>query len=104
MSNDMEDDDDDVWVPEPYTPPLAGLVAKAAPTAVVEIGDPVEMMKSKMPQMVARAIQLGLESDKLTEVMALLKEMNDRVYGKAVQQIQADIRSVELKKIEVNFV
>jgi len=47
--------------------------------------DIVEMAKSGIPGLMRRAIVLAARSKKVHEVMSVLKELNDRAYGKAVQ-------------------
>lgn len=104
MSNELIDTEYmEAWKPEPKpSKPVAVMSHEVPEVALKE--DVVEMFRSNVPEVARHAMELALQSDKPAEVMAMLQVMLDRVYGKAVQQVQADIRSMVLQKIEVNFV
>jgi hypothetical protein len=54
------------------------------------IEDITELAKSELPALVAQAIELAKGSDKLSEVIAVIKELSDRAYGKATTKQEPD--------------
>ena len=55
--------------------------------------DMAELARSAVPELVRKAIILAAGSDKLSEVLSVLKELADRGYGKPAQTmaVKADI-------------
>jgi hypothetical protein len=101
------DEEGDIWVPEGV-----GVTGEVAVGEVREVGvvrfdvgmDVKKLMETNVAIVARDAMETILREGRASDKLALLGLMLDRVHGKAVQQISADIRSIELKKIEVNFV
>lgn len=97
--------EDDIWVPEVVG--CNAVSASPVSRAVIEFDasmDVKKLMETNVAVVARDAMQTILEEGRASDKLALLGLMLDRLHGKAVQQISADIRSIELKKIEVNFV
>ena len=69
--------------------------AEASP--VLTDTDITEMMRSELPQLVAHAIHLAKNTTRLGEVMTVVKEINDRLYGRPAQAVEmkGDIKVTE---------
>lgn len=62
--------------------------------------DPKDLMKSAIPELVVRAIELARKTKNLTQLMGVVKEMSDRVYGKPEQAVTA---KVEVSRTDVDM-
>lgn len=66
----------------------------AAPREVVEhivlpqTDDLIELAKSAVPHLARKAIILASESNRLQEVLSVLKEVSDRAYGRPAQSLE----------------
>lgn len=78
------DDNGDVYEVEDKPVPAPTV----APIDLPETDDIKELMKSAMPHIVRKAIQLAHSSGRLSDVMSALNAMADRVYGKAHQSVE----------------
>lgn len=54
-------------------------------------GDMQEIARMAVPELMAKAVMLARESESLRDVLAVLKELADRGYGKAVQGVQINV-------------
>ena len=60
----------------------------AKPVAEIKTQDIAEMARSELPRLVAHAIKLAHDSEKLSEVVSVIRELGDRGYGKAPQAME----------------
>lgn len=71
------------------------------PAATASVTDITELAKSELPALVAQAIALGKQSDRLNEVLALINTLADRAYGKPASSpatlVQVDARSLNIQ-------
>ena len=58
------------------------------PEDLPETDDLKELAKSAIPKLVRKAIRLAHKSERLNDVVAVLKELSDRAYGKPAQAIE----------------
>ena len=74
----------------------AAVPAPAEP--VLTDADITEMMRSELPRLVAHAIELAKNTTRLAEVMTVVKEINDRLYGRPAQAVEmrGDIKVTEV--------
>lgn len=56
--------------------------------------DPKEMMKAAIPEFIIKAIQLGRETDNLTQVLATLKLLHENVYGKPEVAMKMEVNNI----------
>lgn len=58
------------------------------PTELAETDDIKELARSAIPGLVRRAIALANASNRLGDVVSVLKELADRAYGKPAQAVE----------------
>lgn len=85
------------WKPNiigPDLKPRVEMTTQATSVSLVKNSgaDSIDLLcKSNIPAMWEKAISLGLQSDKPAEVLAILKEMLDRTYGKATEKVETEV-------------
>lgn len=85
------------WKPNiigPDLKPRSEMPVQATSTSLVKNSgaDSIDLLcKSNIPAMWEKAIALGLQSEKPAEVLAILKEMLDRTYGKATEKVETEV-------------
>ena len=91
--------ENDYWEPALIGPDLKPMVKNQSVVPVSASGvvknsgaDDIELLcKSNIPAMWEKAIALGLQSEKPSEVLSILKEMLDRTYGKATEKVETEV-------------
>lgn len=81
MAIRYDDNGDVVEVAEPQTVVIT-------PIDLPETDDLKELAASAIPHLVRRAITLANASNRLTDVVSVLKELADRAYGKPHQAVE----------------
>lgn len=61
------------------------------------------MSRQALPQLLHRAITLAMVSEKLSDVLAVAKEIADRGYGKSVQQATITHKNGDVRKAWAEF-
>jgi len=84
-----------------YEKPVAQV--DAPPQLPVDV-DFLTLVKSEIPALVAHAIALAKQSDKLNEVMTALNYLTDRAYGRAAQHIDMVSKSEQNNHIKIEVV
>lgn len=75
---------------------------KAEPAKPVDNGQSIkDLAKSELPALVAQAIALAKQSDKLAEIMPVIKELSDRAYGKAAQAVDMTVAATVVHRVDV---
>lgn len=88
-------------VPKPKDKPVGGGMMQATaelaalPAMVLpDTNDLKTLAASGVPLLMKKAMLLAYQSDNLTQVLAVAKEINDRAYGKAEQSVSAKVEMI----------
>lgn len=87
------DEDGNVYEEDAGTPPATPTLP--APIASENI-DIAALARSELPALVKHALQLAHASNRLSDVVSVIKELGDRGYGKAPQSVEI------ANKVDVN--